>query len=108
MREMSVPVLEPSAQEGEAVSDYVNGVDCSHHNGVVDWQKVAASGTRFAYAKATEGLTFTDSKFQSNYTNMKAAGLLRGAYHFFRPESEPLAQADAFLAQVPARAGGDP
>ncbi|MCK5090543.1 MAG: hypothetical protein KAQ88_11255, partial [Hyphomicrobiaceae bacterium] len=35
----------------------------SHHNGNINWQKISRSGAKFAYLKATEGVTFVDRRF---------------------------------------------
>jgi lysozyme len=59
----------------------------------------------FAYAKATEGTGYTDSSFGSNWQGMKAAGITRGAYHFFRASQDPVKQAD-FFVQTIANKGG--
>lgn len=63
------------------------GVDVSHHQGVVDWAKVKAAGASFVFLKATEGATFVDRTFKTNWAATKAAGLPRGAYHFFRAKT---------------------
>src|SRR5262245_5178777 len=64
-------------------SDHVVGVDLSHHQGRIDWGKVRASKAAFAFIKATEGATFTDPAFATNWSGARDAGVLRGAYHFF-------------------------
>lgn len=84
-----------------------DGIDVSHYNGSVNWSAVAESGIGFSYAKATEGTGFQDSKFSANYAAMGANGMLRGAYHFFRPSEDPIAQADNFLKLVPLISPGD-
>jgi lysozyme len=77
------------------------GIDVFSNNGEsIDWQTVKNSDISFAFAKATEGETFVDSEFAKNWKNMKAAGMIRGAYHFFRPLRDPKSQADNFLKQV--------
>lgn len=76
------------------------GIDVSHWNGTIDWAAVHASGRGFAFAKATEGTTFVDAQFSSNWNGMKAEGMVRGAYHFFRPSIDAAAQADHFLSVV--------
>jgi lysozyme len=82
------------------------GIDVSHHQGRIDWAAVAADKTiRFAYIKASEGGDFRDTRFAENWQKSKAAGLVRGAYHFFtfcRPGKN---QAKNFLATVPVEAG---
>ena len=75
----------------------VHGVDVSHHQKRIDWEKVAAQGIHFAFIKATEGETFKDSFFCKNWAAIKAAGIKRGAYHFFRPTLSPHLQAENFI-----------
>ena len=87
--------------------DKVRGIDVSHNNGTIDWQKVAAAGIAFAFAKATESTGFVDPQFNTNYAAMKSNGLLRGSYHFFRPKSDAQAQAQNFLKVVPQLGPGD-
>jgi GH25 family lysozyme M1 (1,4-beta-N-acetylmuramidase) len=73
-----------------------NGVDVSHYQRTVDWTTVKTA-RNFAYAKATEGVSYTDTAFATNYQGIQAAGLQRGAYHFFRASKDAVAQADYFL-----------
>src|SRR5690606_16062196 len=71
------------------------------YQGDVDWRAVRASGIAFAYIKATEGGDRIDDKFHDNWRGAKAAGIPRGAYHFYyfcRPAAE---QADWFIVNVP-------
>ena len=82
-----------------AAESYLPGIDISHHQGTIDWKAVAADGIAFAFAKATDGIGSPDSQFQKNWAAMKAQGITRGAYHFFRPLRSPEAQAAEFLAR---------
>jgi lysozyme len=85
----------------------VNGLDVFHGDGPVDWTSVAAAGIEFAYVKASEGVTVTDSRFAQNWKAMKEAGVMRGAYHFFHPASSPEDQAGHFLAVMGDFSEGD-
>lgn len=76
------------------------GIDVSHHQGTIDWQKVASTGCAFAYLKATEGATFKDRTFRSNRSRAKASGIITGAYHFFRTSVSVDAQLDNFAAAL--------
>ena len=77
------------------------GIDVSNHNGgSIDWHAVKSSDISFAFAKATEGGDYVDKFFAHNWKQMKEAGVIRGAYHFFRPLKDPKQQAENFLAQV--------
>lgn len=86
----------------------LRGIDVSHHQGRIDWPRVAADDVAFAYLKATEGGDYRDDAFARNWDAARAAGLAVGAYHFFtfcRPGAE---QADNVLATVPAAADALP
>jgi lysozyme len=83
----------------------VRGIDVSHHQGGVDWSKVAGAGIRFAYIKATEGRDLRDPRFEANWGAAAAAGIPRGAYHFFTFCSPGRAQAEHFLRSVPPTPG---
>ncbi len=75
------------------------GLDVSHYQGTINWTTVKNGGAKFAYMKATEGTTYRDPNFSANYLNSYNAGLVRGAYHFARPDSSSgAAQADYFAA----------
>ena len=43
----------------------VRGVDVSHYQGDIDWEKMAAENIDFAYIKATEGSRYVDERFLS-------------------------------------------
>ncbi|WP_405154792.1 glycoside hydrolase family 25 protein [Paenibacillus sp. FSL K6-0108] len=58
------------------------GIDVSHHNGNIDFKKVAADGISFVFIKATQGKSFRSSKFLQFVRDAKAAGLLIGVYHY--------------------------
>ena len=84
------------------------GIDVSHYQGTVYWPGVFAAGIQFAFAKATEGLTWVDPQLATNWPAMKAAGLLRGAYHFYEPADDPASQAQHFLSTVKLEPGDLP
>jgi lysozyme len=81
-------------------SQFATGIDVSHYQPVVDWEKVAASRIAFAFIKATEGTALLDHSFANHWSGAKRASVLRGAYHFFRPKQDAVAQAKFFLAQL--------
>ncbi|MEQ0559254.1 lysozyme [Amycolatopsis sp. NEAU-NG30] len=75
------------------------GHDVSGHQGPVDWPGAARTGARFVYVKATEGTGFVNPQFAQQYNGSYNAGLIRGAYHFARPDvSGGAEQARYFLA----------
>lgn len=73
------------------------GIDVSNHNGNVDWNKVAESGKKFTFVLSSDGEDFSSKKFDEQYQGAKDAGLMAGAYHFGRPDEDPVKQADKLL-----------
>jgi len=61
----------------------VYGIDVSHHNGVINWNKVNPEQVQFVYCKATQGKTYKDEMFQTNFNELTRLKYKRGAYHFF-------------------------
>jgi len=78
----------------------VPGIDVSYWDSGIDWPKVRATGQRFMFTKATEGDFYADPTFDDNWLGAKKAGLLRGAYHFFRANIDPGKQAKKFIDYV--------
>src|SRR3954454_3336620 len=89
------------------------GIDVSHWQGQIGWLQVGAAGFDFAFAKATEGTTYTDPPYGTNRSGAAAAGMRFGAYHFARPTAgsdaaavaSGIAQADYFVATAQPRRG---
>jgi lysozyme len=80
----------------------IKGIDVSHHQGHIDWKKVAANGVMFAFIKASEGFSFVDSKFKVNVEGANATGIKTGAYHYakFSSVAEAIVEAKHFLSVV--------
>ncbi len=87
---------------------FVQGVDVSWHQGAIDWRALAADDVAFAYIKATEGGDHVDPRFAINWNDAGAAGLYRGAYHFFTLCQPGARQAANFIAIVPRVEGALP
>lgn len=78
----------------------IAGVDVSSWDGNVDWASRWSSGRRFAYVKATEGTTYVNPYFAQQYNGSYQVGMIRGAYHFARPDrSTGRVQADFFASK---------
>ncbi|MGZ3419311.1 MAG: thrombospondin type 3 repeat-containing protein [Polyangiales bacterium] len=78
----------------------VKGVDVSAWQGSISWSGVKSSGRVFAFARVSDGTKYPDSKFATNWSGMKAVGLMRGTYQFFRASQDPTAQAKLLLTKV--------
>lgn len=86
----------PSAPASAA--GVVYGMDVSGHQGNVNWSTAWSNGARFAYVKATEGTGYTNPYFAQQYNGSYNVGMIRGAYHFARPNlSSGAYQADYFV-----------
>lgn len=88
-----------------APGETLTGIDISYYQGNVDFAKVKASGRSFSFARISDGVNHIDNKFTRNWPAMKTAGLVRGAYQFFRPNYDPIAQADIVVRRL-SLAGG--
>lgn len=78
------------------------GIDVSRWQGAMDWTKTKAAGVAFAWIKASEGTVWVDPQFKINVANVAGSGILWGAYHYYRNDVSPIAQARHFVATVAA------
>ena len=93
-------------EAGNNSQNILRGIDVASWQGTPDWRAVAASGISFAITKATEGVGYLNPTFARNWLEIRAAGIVRGAYHFAElGTNTPEAEADYFLANV-RRVGG--
>lgn len=79
----------------------VHGIDISKYQSSVDWEKARGSGVSFAFIKATEGGDRVDDKFAEHWRAARAAGVHRGAYHFYYFCRTAAEQARWYIANVP-------
>lgn len=91
----------------------IQGIDISHHQGEINWTKLQSATIgdnpiRFIIIKATEGADFLDENFNDNFYNARENGFIRGAYHYFKPNTPALLQAKYFLKQVHLEPGDLP
>jgi len=82
-------------QPAQAAPAGLPGIDVSHWQGTINWTAVKNAGIKFAYIKATESTNYKDPQFNRNYPAAHAAGIVRGAYHFARPNGDPVADGAA-------------
>jgi lysozyme len=85
----------------------IHGVDVSHYQGRVNWDRIRAAGFEFAFVKASEGQTYSDPEFERLATGARRAGLRVGAYHYFTFCTDGAAQARQFLAATGGPVPGD-
>ena len=109
-----LPEQGPNAHPGSAApipttsKSVLTGIDVSLNQPDVDWAEVRRAGHVFAIAKVSDGLGTPDPAFgRGRWQAMKDAGLIRGAYHFGRPQTgrDPVLEVREFLSLL-ERAGG--
>jgi len=81
-------------------SSNIHGIDVSHFQQEIDWIKVKESGVTFVYVKATGGIDYLDSMFAYNWQNLEKEKMIRGAYHVYNSDDDPVEQADWFVKNV--------
>lgn len=86
----------------------IHGIDVSKYQREVDWESARAGGVAFAYLKSTEGGDRVDDRFDENWKRAGAAGMPRGAYHFFYHCRTGAEQARWFIENVPKQANALP
>jgi lysozyme len=79
----------------------IHGTDVAKYQGEVNWRKVSRNDISFAYLKATEGGDIVDDYFRENWREAKAAGIPRGAYHFYYFCRPAIEQAAWYIRNVP-------
>lgn len=101
--------LTSCAKETQRMQGYeVHGIDISHYQSYIQWDTIATQDIHFAFMKATEGLEFLDTLYCHNWEETKRVGIIRGAYHFFRPTLNPRTQAMNFRDNVSLEIGDLP
>ena len=93
-------------------SDKVVGIDVSQYQGQIQWKKVktieGAFPIEFVFIRATAGKDKVDVQFAQNWKKSRRSKLLRGAYHFYRPNENSVAQAALFIKTVTLQKGDLP
>ena len=92
------------------------GVDISRYQQDINWANVAKArggkdnsyAIHFAFIKATEGRTLVDPKYKTNWANSKKNNILRGAYHYYKPNVNSKLQANNFIKTVKLQKGDLP
>lgn len=87
--------------ESQTTDLTISGIDISHFQGdEIDYLNKKGSQLDFVICKATEGLTYTDPDFATNWKLIQQQGFVRGAYHFYHCADDPVKQANYFLTTV--------
>lgn len=85
------------AVPADFVDGFTYGIDVSHWQGNINWQRVSDASPEYAYIKATQGATYTDPRLSSNAAGAKANQQAFGCYHFLSANTSLQGQIDNFL-----------
>ncbi|WP_166923038.1 glycoside hydrolase family 25 protein [Flavobacterium poyangense] len=76
----------------------VYGIDISRYQGnEIRFLNKQTNELSFVICKATEGITYADPNFKSNWSAIRSKGYVRGAYHFYHCNDDPVEQAANYL-----------
>ncbi len=89
-----------AAPDSACPATTLKGVDVSEYQAGYDFVAAKAAGNAFAFVRVSDGIRHPDSSFNGLYRDAKAAGLVRGAYQYFEPNQDPIAQADLLLEAI--------
>ncbi len=98
-----VKPVRPDCQVGPTTP----GIDVSYYQETIDWPRVHRAGIRFAFIRLSDGATLPDARFVTNWAEARRAGLVRGAYLFFRPDQSVAVQAELMIAAMRDRQHDD-
>jgi lysozyme len=101
----NLKVLEKN--EGKVV-----GIDVSEYQGKIRWSYVDTLENkyplRYVFIRATVGNDRVDNQFKRNWLGAKENKMIRGAYHYYRPNENSLEQAELFIKTVKLKKGDLP
>lgn len=95
-------------------ADKIFGIDMSHYQKKEDinWDSLSIGNRsipiKFVILRATMGNKSADKNFDHFWETAKKHELIRGAYHFYRADEDPVLQANNFLESVKLEQGDLP
>jgi lysozyme len=88
------------------------GIDVSEYQGKISWSYVDTIEKKyplhFVFIRATAGNNVVDRRFKRNWEGAKKNKMIRGAYHYYRPNENSLEQAELFIKTVRLQTGDLP
>lgn len=94
----ALAVALPMSGTANAAPAGPQGIDVYDGQGTINWKAAASDHQKFAFIKATEATSVIEKKFDEDFKGAGEAGIIRGAYHFARPNGPSgAAQADFFV-----------
>lgn len=87
-------------QSSENTNPKHYGIDVSKWNGNIQSELDEIDSIAFVICKATEGRHSVDPTFKTNWALLRKKGLIRGAYHFYLTDDDPIQQAEHFWSVI--------
>jgi lysozyme len=88
------------------------GLDVSEYQGKIRWTYVDTLEQKyplhFVFIRATVGKDRKDRQFNKNWLGAKENKMIRGAYHYYRPNENSMEQAELFIKTVTLQKGDLP
>lgn len=88
------------------------GLDVSEYQGKISWSYVDTLEQKypldFVFIRATVGRDRVDYQFERNWIGSKKNKMIRGAYHYYRPNENSIEQANLFIKTVKLEKGDLP
>jgi lysozyme len=88
------------------------GLDVSEYQGKIRWTYVDTLENKyplhFVFIRATVGKDRKDRQFNKNWLGAKENKMIRGAYHYYRPNENSIEQAELFIKTVTLQKGDLP
>ena len=88
------------------------GIDVSEYQGKISWSYVDTIEKKYplhyVFIRATVGKDRPDRQFERNWLGAKENKMIRGAYHYYRPNENSLEQAELFIKTVKLEKGDLP
>ena len=92
--------------------DKAIGFDVSEYQSEVAWEQTyhidESFELSFVFIRATAGKHKVDKRFKENWKASKERQLIRGAYHYYRPNENSIEQANNFIKNVKLEKGDLP
>ena len=92
--------------------NYSYGIDVSEYQSVINWKTIAQQKSHykvsFTLIRSTAGKDHRDRYYTYNWIESKKNNLIRGAYHYYRPNENSTKQAQNFIANVKLQSGDLP
>lgn len=92
--------------------DKAIGFDVSEYQSEINWEQTyhidESFELSFVFIRATAGKDKMDKRFKENWKASKERQLIRGAYHYYRPNENSIAQAENFIKNVKLEKGDLP